>query len=1165
MSVPATGAMRLTDDQADGAAPGGSAWMSASAGTGKTQVLTARVLRLMLEGADPASILCITFTKAGAAEMARRIRERLARWVQADALTLQRDLFSIHVRDHMSAVVQARARTLFAEVIDAPGGGLAIQTIHAFAQALLAAFPEEAGLAPGFQPLDDAGRALLEREVLLDLMGSAAARGDTGFLDRIGRLAIAYDEGALVKYLKRCIPAADRLDALPAAIGPWLRGLYNLPQSAPADWLARQCDDASVDVTAWRALAAAARAWSASGAKYAQAIDNWLARDAAGRAASIAEPCAVLFTKSDTLRKDFAKPAFAAVADRIDGIAEQLRGARDTAQHMIAADRAADGLEAGRVYARAVALRKERDGVVDFDDLIERAVRLLASPGRAEWIRYKLDTRIDHILVDEAQDTNAAQWLIVGALAEEFFVGEGLKGARTRTLFVVGDLKQAIFGFQGTNPEAFEDARRYFRDRAAEAGRPIADIAIDINFRSSAPILDIVDRTVAGLTPGALGLAGDTVAHQAQAAREPGRVLLWPPEPPGDGTMSGADDTDSGGADAQADAVGDSDGDAGDGDGSIDNASRRLADKIARSVAGWLRDGIDGQPVRPADIMVLLRSRTGLARLIVSRLQAYGVPIAGVDRLQLQVPIAVKDLLAAARFALQPLDDLNLANLLVSPLCGWSHAELADHGWRPGADGRAQTPLWPHLRANAALDTRLEPLRALLRRAGFTTPSRFFETILSGPMQGRARLIARLGNAARDPIEELLNQAMAFEAREGASLHRFLHWFDTGEVDIKRSFDSVAGEVRVMTVHGAKGLEAPIVILADASAPINTRLTSPELDLGTMTLPVIGAHKGQMPPLLAASIDAQRAAEAQEHYRLLYVAMTRAERMLCVAGKARSANEPLPADSWYAAIAPAVEAAGMTRIDDPVWGPHGAHVVGRWKATRTGDTPALSTAALSTAALAVPGWVAAKPPVEARPARPLAPSALGDADAESVAVPPTSAGGSAAAARGRLMHQLFERLPAVPSAQRHAAATRWLAGAGTSFDPDARAAMVADVLAVLDNPDHAALFGAQALPEVPFSALVDGRVIAGTIDRLLVTAERIAIVDFKTGAAVPASADAVPPGYLRQMAAYAAALAVIYPGRAVTAALLYTSGPALIALPPALLAMHAPVNVAPPA
>jgi ATP-dependent helicase/nuclease subunit A len=581
-----------------------------------------------------------------------------------------------------------------------------------------------------------------------------------------------------------------------------------------------------------------------------------------------------------------------------------------------------------------------------------------------------------------------------------------------------------------------------------------------------------------------------------------------------------------------------------------------MADKIAAQIKALIGTFplVKGEPrlAGAGDIMVLVRKRKELAGLIVARLHAAGVPVAGVDRLRLGAPLAVKDLLAALRFAAQPLDDLSLANLLVSPLIGWSQEQLLAHGWREkGAS------LWRQLQRSsdpdaAALQNSLEPL---LARADFEAPQALLHWLLVGPWQGRRKLVARLGREVNDPIDELLNAALAYSASHTPSLQGFLRWFDAGEGELKREAGASHGLVRVMTVHGSKGLEAPIVILADATGNPDS---SPTRGLAlTETLPGGQGRRIPVPELrsaekvgpIAAAEDQARREEREEHWRLLYVAMTRAEEALFVGGAlGKRESEPAP-DSWYARLAPLMDG---EPLPDPIWGERRewgerAPPISRREQAELPIPPAL------------PAWSTRPIGPEPRPPRPLAPSAAGE---EQGADPPLPAALAATAARrGILLHRLLERLPDLPASEREERGRAWLARNAADLAGDAQEELLARALAVISEDGWAELFSAAALAEVPLAATVAGQVIAGTADRLLVMPDRIRVVDFKTARRPPRSLAEVPVSTLRQMAAYAAALGTIYPGRRIEAAVLYTQTPQLIELPAEVLQAHKPAFV----
>ncbi|MGI4731682.1 MAG: double-strand break repair helicase AddA [Janthinobacterium lividum] len=1133
MSRPATGTLPiLKDAQARASAPDRHVWLAASAGTGKTQVLAARVYRLLLRGVDPSAILCLTFTKAGAAEMAGRINGRLAAWVRMPAADLRKDLLALGEEASDDALV-ASARTLFAKVLDAPGGGLRIQTIHGFCQSLLAAFPLEAGLVPGFRPLEPREEAVLARDTLASLLVDAERDGRAAPVATLGALSIRLGEGGAEEFLRACSRAGEALGALPVLIAPWLRERLGLPDGAIEDHLRGSCGDDAFDRDALEALAAMNREWGTKGGvTRAETIGLWLAGAVDARSAGL-DALHQVWARADGDPRSFAKgqapadPRYAELATRLHGHCAELLSLRVRAAY---ADLLADALTVGRDYADAYATAKRRAGAVDFDDLIAATVRLLDEPGMGDWVRYKLDMATEHILIDEAQDTNLRQWQIVGALAGEFFAGEGAHGRRPRTLFTVGDYKQAIFGFQGTDPLFFAAAEKRFElmataepDDPADAGPEWTRLSLTQSFRSTRPILEFVDVAVAQMPVPGMGDAAPAERHASEVPG-PGAVELWPP------VIAGG----SGG-----------DGE-GDEEGWVDDATRELAVRIARQVRGWLDEGLmlgsKGRPLRPEDVMILVKRRGELASLLVARLHAEGVPVAGVDRLRLNGPLAVQDLLAAVRFALQPEDDLSLACLLVSPLIGWSQDDLM------AAAPRERGSLWRHLRDTQAPE-RLAPLAAMLARVDLMTPYQFLEELLSGPLGGRRALLGRLGREARDPIDELLAAALDFETTTAPSLQRFLDWFDRGEVEVVRDAAAPLDAVRVMTAHGAKGLQAPLVILADACvdptmSPRSTLRWTPQE--GAAPVPVIRPRSGERGgPLDAVVTEADRR-ELEEHWRLFYVAATRAEERLIVAGSLgpRAKGVP-PTQSWYAAAARAMDVLAGEEAGERLFvgtDPQPA-VRARSKAGGEPSPPA-----------PLPAWAHRAAPQEARPPRPLAPSALG---ADEVADPPPGPAMRAAAERGRLLHGLFERLPDVPAAQRAAAGVRWLAG--QNVDAADRDAIVADVLRIVDDPRFAALFGPGSLGEAPIAAVVaDGVVVSGTVDRLLVTDEAIRLVDFKTGRRAPAGLDEVPTYHLRQLAAYAAALGVIFPGCPIQAALLYTAGPVLIELPPSVLAAHKP-------
>ena len=1149
----------LQDNQLFAADPEHNVWLSASAGTGKTQVLSARVLRLLLrEDVSPSQILCLTFTKAGAAEMANRINAVLARWVRLGEVQLAKELG--HLGADIEKATIARARTLFASVLDCPGGGLRIDTIHAFAQFLIGNFPEEAGLAPGTRVMDDRSRELLAREVLTDLVEEAERTHDVRVLDGIRTFIIRKDPASLHGWLMRAADAHEMWEgktAWQSPMGGRVRQTLGIPFDADAAWADEVLDPDLFPDDTLMAMLPALEGWKAkTGQEAAAFLRDWLTLGLPDRVAVVAQfRKTILKADGEPRKMDGAAKIDPDFMRYQDDIAEALREYEDRRALVACAEIVTSALEIGRAFAIKWEERKAREGLLDFSDLIRKAASLLETSDAADWIRYKLDRHFDHILIDEAQDTNRSQWDIVEALIDDFFSGEGARGDKLRTIFTVGDYKQAIFGFQGTSPENFARAKERVFARIDAARQGIQegrvnrrapgwkDLDLGNSFRTAHIVLGFVNRMIELLGFPAFGL--DKAPPEHKGAKRPGLVTLWPPVVPEKADGDGEEDEDS--VDAERDWMPRHD----------TLLAMRIADQVHRWVSGTepfvLAKGTR-RHATAGDIMVLVRQRKELAAQIVAKLYARGVPVAGVDRLRLGAPLAVKDVLAALRFAAQPQDDLSLANLLASPLIGWTQEDILAHVPRP-----EKVRLWDHLRrldAPLAVAGTAEKLRDLLRRADYQTPQALISWLLTGPWQGRARLVERLGAEANDPLDELLNAAFAYEAEHWPSLAGFIAWFDAGTGDLKRDSDSASGQVRVMTVHGSKGLQAPIVILADATgAPGDVgdlALEDDPLDLKPdrkreVPLPPLG--KDEKKGRIAEAEEAKKAAMLEEHWRLLYVALTRAEEALFIGGSLNKveAKKGVPHEnSWYARLVPLFENAP---IDDPVWGTRK-----EWGERAEPPVPDEDATSGAHEAFPVPQWVTTPIGPEPSPPRPLAPSSAGEDRGGEPPLPPEAA--RHAARRGSLIHSLLERLPDVPSADRVAAARRWLARQAGDLDEDLREEMLDAALAVLDHPAFAPIFSSAALAEVPLAATVDGVVVAGTADRLLIEPTRVTVVDFKTTRRPPATYAEVPVATLRQMAAYVAALEAIYPGRDVRAGVLYTHAPALFEIEPGTLALH---------
>ena len=1124
-----------TSEQRRAADPARSVWVTANAGTGKTRVLSDRVLRLLLEGADPESILCITFTRAAAAEMIARIERALAGWAtEPEEAELAARLEAL-LGEPPGPERLRRARRLFARVLDLPRG-LPVMTIHAFCTQLLRRFPVEAGVAPHFETIDDQSRAELvaeARERMLARIRAAKGRGDLATAR--DRLAVWLPDSEFQATIEGLMAAripllrASEEHGGPEALLAAVRRLLEVEDDPdePPEVVAEATERSGFDAAGLRFAAGRLAAGDDRDRRRGARILDWLDGDHRDPVAAFHDYEGVFVTKQGTGVKTLATRKVPE-RDRVERILrrEQARvlRVRDRIRALLTWRRSEALLRLGFAVIEEYERLKRQRAALDYDDQIDRARRLLE--GGIDWVRYKLDVAIAHVLVDEAQDTNPDQWAVVEKLTEEFFAGEGVHDV-PRTLFVVGDEKQSIYRFQGADIDRYRQVRRRLSARAEAARRPIRSVGLDLSFRSTQAVLEVVDRVFAdALARRGVVVEGKELRHRSHRRGVAGLVELWPllrlERRGGESERWPLPDVPRVSPEPE----------------------RLLAEAIADTVAGWIATGEmlegRGRPVRPGDVMILLSRRGTIQDLLVRALKRKGVPVAGIDRMDLAEHLAVQDLVALGRVMLLPEDDYSLACLLKSPLVGIDEDTLFRL-----AHGRGATSLMERLRAAAgdagegsAVAAAYRRISEWLRRADFMPPFEFYTWIL-GADGGRRRLLERLGPDAAEPIEAFLGQTLAYEEGHPASLEGFLHWFAAGARTLKRDPENTGDAVRILTVHGAKGLEAPIVILADAGPHRHRnreRLIWVE-DAAGRRLPLWRMPQGERPPVLEEACAREKTAEEEESRRLLYVALTRAEDRLYVAGwLPRNFREP-PEDCWHSLLYRALEAMpGVERLPCRL----GAAFAGPVLRYRRGE-------GRREAAVGEPDGEVAPPPdwlhrpAAAEPSRrPRAPSSLHEG--EPVVRPPRTPRDALAFRRGRAVHRLLELLPGVPPRERAAAAERLLDVLLPELDEAARRRLREEVERVMAMPELAPLFAPGARAEQAIAGTLDGVPVVGVVDRFAVTAEGVHLVDFKSHPEPP-PAGRPPAVYVQQMRAYARVLQGLYPDRRLHAALVWTALP----------------------
>ncbi len=1165
--------------------PNESAWVSASAGTGKTKVLTDRLLRLLLPredgspGAYPHKILCLTFTKAAANEMTIRLFETLSRW----AVMPERGA-DVTQPNHLTGVLTAltgvsptaqqiqSARQLFAKILDAPSG-IKIMTIHGFCQSVLARFPLEADLSPSFSVLEPAESAALIAQAQRDIFEAATSVEYAGSALQNAMIALSTEQNE-EQFLKLvsmvCSERFQLLKILKAsrdaeAVYAEICRFYGIvPGQSAQDYLARELEFSSMREDDLKKVAAILIEGKSTESKKGLMLLSWFSKRQTERVRDFQDYFDVFLTDKGTIftsgfpsadTKRRMPEAEAILRDE----AERALNSFESLKKINCASLSRDLIVLGQgIVERYEALKRER-GALDYDDLILKTCDLLsgqtlqfqalqdAQPSKmvavTPWVMYKLDQGIDHILVDEAQDTNPEQWQVISALSDDFFSGRGAQDL-SRTSFTVGDMKQSIYSFQRAAPEAFNDMRENFRQKIYDSGQKMLELPLQFSFRSTEAVLEAVDAVFADAEPRE-ALGGEPVRHYSTRSGQAGLVELWP-------VLEQEEPQKRGFWDPSADLR------------PMEKSSTLLAARIADTIDGWIKKGerleAYGRTVQPGDILILFRTRIALADELIRALKLRGIPVSGADRMDLEAQLVVQDLLAAAKFCLLPSDDLNLACLLKSPLIGWSDSELFSLATERSGD------LWSELvhfgsRTYHRLLDDSEGLRSeqvaavrdylfeLRKGAGSGGTFAFFMRLLHQPCPGHSQsglmaIKSRLGQDAIDPLEEFLNTALDFGRNRADALELFVADFESQHMEIKREMEEAAGQVRIMTVHGAKGLQAPIVILPDTVPTPNSQKVPMLLwpDKTGLTFPLWAPRSDDAPQLFKDKRHIlERALDAESH-RLLYVAMTRAADRLYVCGfKGEKSSKKI---SWHSQVK-----AGLQKLEGVQILEDGGLRYIKQRTAEAGDK-IKDQKIVSAENSPPPAWVYRTAPGEPDPPRPLVPSQPSEQDDVFPVLSPLEAGHGLRFLRGNLTHKLLQFVPSFAPERRESAARHYVETYGAELPEEQRASIVREVLALTTDPVTSRFFDSDSLAEVPLTGLLEGRrLLSGQIDRLSVRPDGVWILDYKTNRPPPLNVSDVPKIYLRQMRVYRDAVRAITPAKDIFCALLWTDGPRLMILP----------------
>ncbi len=1127
-----------------------SVWVDASAGTGKTKILTDRVLRLLLSdetrsASPPERIVCITFTKAAAAEMSLRITKELSAWSICSDEGLLSSLEDL--MGHLPSAQQAReARTLFARVIDV-AGGLKIMTIHAFCQSILQKFPLEAGLSPNFTILTAPEAKASLQTARLHVLRQAKHAPESLLGQAVQSLSVKSGDMQLMQFLEDALKEQAQILPVFEALAdfsdlkPALFDAAHLPKETSAEHMRADFfkntpkSDLKIMIEAYEDYG------TQTEQEKVRKLSDFLSETS--QTYTNIQQYADIFLKKDlTLRKKMATQKVLKAYPEMNMEDILLKeGERCLAffdihatLHMV--EDTHDFLCVAHAILKEYAHEKTKRNGLDFDDLIRATHALLKhSKTAAQWVLFKLDQGIDHLLVDEAQDTNPEQWSVIEALSDEFFHGASARDSIERTLFVVGDEKQSIYSFQKADPDVFRHMQSLFKEKVNAASKTWEDVPLTLSFRSTEAVLALVDLVFAqeDMRP-ALTAHNSDIHHEAFRQGMAGHVELWPllhgeekeELPPWPIPRTPTHHT---------------------------SAADLMAQKIAGTIKHWLDSGrlleSENRPIRAGDIMILLKKRSVFQKNLVRSLKAHNIPVGGLDRMVLQDHIAVQDVLVALEFGLLPQDNLTLATLLKSPLIGWDDTQLMhfilDHPDAPS--------LWHTLKTHSPeIHAYLLDLHSLiLTHRPFDGVSFILNTPCPADPQGSGlhAFIKRLGTDAIDPLQELLNTSIDAESNKGISIQAFVHDLKKETQEIKREMDDGSNAIRIMTIHGSKGLQAPIVFLPDTIRTAQSRDNA--LQAGSKLLWPRRSSLS-MPfwaPRSAPSLfkDAKKRALERddcEYQRLLYVALTRARDELYISGYTPTEKRSYLEDSWYCTIKSAMEGAQDTGVRAPcILVSQDGTITLSNPQTQPTDNEKQPQTALSFAPL--PPWSQTHPKAEPSPLRPLQPSRP-SGEVKSMS-PLASHISHARFKRGTIIHTLLEFLPDCPEAARKSATEQYLSHTGHGLSQESQSEITQEILKILNDPVFAPVFGKNSRAEVSISGQIgDNTIVNGQIDRLIITDTEIFIVDYKTNRPPPTDPKDIPAQYQKQMQAYKDVLTQIYPTHTIRTALLWTNRPVLM-------------------
>ena len=840
----------LSPEQEIAAEPTLNVWVQANAGTGKTSVLTARLLRILFRGDEPCTgILCLTYTNAAAGEMRNRILAALREWAMAQDDDLRELLDRVSTNNPPTDADIAHARAIFFKYIDNPDM-LKIKTIHGFCEEVLHRFPTEAGISPSWSLISDAPQRVLLNDALNDLINSP--KNDARTVSAFNHIV-----GVMSEY---------KLDDLLSNIEGQYKNFFTVNNfdkyreyfidTIEKKLKINDTKNIEKDVKKLKIILENAK----NEKKPTKTLEKliYLTEKYIDNTIDFQEYKSAYLIKAGTpIQKGLDYEYLSAERERV-----LAANAYQTNKEIYTSTIALFDLSAA--FAKKYQELKQIHNVLDFEDLILYTHRLFSNAENMGWVLSQMDYSLSHILVDEAQDTGPLQWELLQMLAGDFFA-EGDRSNLPRSLFVVGDTKQSIYGFQGADPKAFAASREQISAQIQNNARQIREVPLTQSFRSVEPILKTVDMffddaDVAART----GFVNNP--HKCFRIGDKGMVEIHKLVTPNE------EDT------------------------SI------MRKKYIRAIGDKIEALLQGGKYKPHDIMILVQNRNPFAVPMANELKRRGIDVAGSDRVVLPNFPVVRDLMNLLRFCVNPVDDYSLCCVLKSPMfrlndsavykiCALRNAENSRR--RKASAEFTPISIFEILKnTDADIYSVLQDFAELSKTCG---PYSFFTYVLNN-YDIRKKFIESLGTQIIDPLEEFITICLAYERTRPGTLRHFIKWFITGNSEIKRDMDSGVG-VRIVTIHGSKGLQSGVVFLIDTTSMPKSHTI---YDLPDKNMPVwiwVPHTPTGFSPEFADIRDAAFNQDIEESYRLLYVAMTRARDELYIYGF--TSNKSAPELSWH--------------------------------------------------------------------------------------------------------------------------------------------------------------------------------------------------------------------------------------------------------------------------